>query len=47
MSNGRSWRHTAAHGSGAVYRDADNESAALFDERGRLDLLDGLSSKVT
>jgi len=28
--NGLNWRQTAAFGSGAVYRDVDRESAALF-----------------
>jgi hypothetical protein len=32
LSSGLSWRHTAAFGSGAVYRNADKESAALFDQ---------------
>jgi hypothetical protein len=32
LSSGLSWRHTAAFGSGAVYRSADKESAALFDQ---------------
>jgi hypothetical protein len=31
-SSALSWRHTAAFGSGAVYRNADKESAALFDQ---------------
>lgn len=30
--SGLNWRQTAAFGSGAVYRDADSESAALFDK---------------
>jgi hypothetical protein len=32
MSSALAWRQTAAFGSGAVYRDADKESAALFDK---------------
>jgi hypothetical protein len=32
LSNGLSWRHTAALGSGAVYQNADKESAALYDQ---------------
>lgn len=32
LSGGLSWRHTAAFESGAVYRNADKESAALFDQ---------------
>src|SRR5262249_18483448 len=30
--NALNWRQTAAFGSGAVYRDVDSESAALFDK---------------
>jgi hypothetical protein len=30
--SGQNWRRTAAFGSGAVYRDVDKESAALFDK---------------
>lgn len=30
--SGLNWRQTAAFGSGAVYRDVDKESAALFDK---------------
>jgi len=30
--NGLNWRQAAAFGSGAVYRDVDNESAPLFDK---------------
>src|SRR5215475_4077838 len=32
MSDGLTWRHTAALGSGAVHRNADKESTALFDK---------------
>jgi hypothetical protein len=32
LSSGLRWRHTAAFGSGAVYRNADKESSALFDQ---------------
>jgi hypothetical protein len=32
LGSGLRWRHAAAFGSGAVYRNADIESAALFDQ---------------
>jgi hypothetical protein len=32
LSSGLNWRHTAAFGSGAVYKNADKKSAALFDQ---------------